>query len=53
MSATLPKFDELKINKDVTFDYNNVHLIDDPIKYFSHPISIELKLKVNNRIRIR
>lgn len=38
MSATLPKFDELKINKDVTFDYNNVQLIEDPIKYFSHPI---------------
>ena len=45
MSATLPKFDELKINKDVTFDYNNVHLIDDPIKYFSHPIFNRTEIK--------
>lgn len=45
MSATLPKFDELKINKDIPFDYNNVHLIDDPIKYFLHPIFDRTEVK--------
>ena len=45
MSATLPEFDELKINKSVTFDYNNVHLIDDPIKYFSHRIFNRTEIK--------
>ena len=38
MSATLPKFNELKINKDFKFDYSSVHLIDEPKKYFLHPI---------------
>lgn len=45
MSATLPEFDQLKINKDIPFDYNNVHLIDDPIKYFSHPIFNRTEIK--------
>ncbi len=38
MSATLPEFNKLKINKDVPFDYSNVHLIEDTRKYFLHPI---------------
>ena len=37
MSATLPDFDNLKLSKDVKFDYNSVHLIENPMKYFSHP----------------
>ena len=38
MSATLPKFDELKLNSEIKFDYTNVHLINEPVKYFSHPL---------------
>jgi CRISPR-associated endonuclease/helicase Cas3 len=37
MSATLPDFDNLKLSKDVKFNYNSVHLIKNPMKYFSHP----------------
>jgi len=45
MSATLPKFDELKINKNVPFNYDSVHLINDPKKYFLHPISNRTEVK--------
>ena len=38
MSATLPNFDNLKLSKDVGFNYNSVHLIENPVKYFLHPL---------------
>lgn len=38
MSATLPKFDELKISEKVKFNYETVNLINKPEKYFSHPL---------------
>jgi len=45
MSATLPEFDELKINKDVKFDYSSVHLINKPEKYFLHPLFDRTEIK--------
>jgi CRISPR-associated endonuclease/helicase Cas3 len=36
MSATLPQFDNLKLNKTLKFNYGNVHLIKNPLNYFSH-----------------
>ena len=41
MSATLPNFNELKLNKEVPFDYETVHLIDEPNKYFSHHLNTD------------
>ncbi|PKL66470.1 MAG: hypothetical protein CVV28_10740 [Methanobacteriales archaeon HGW-Methanobacteriales-1] len=38
MSATLPEFDKLKLDKESKFEYNVVQLINNPEKYFSHPV---------------
>lgn len=45
MSATLPNFDELKLNKEVPFDYETAHLINEPNKYFSHHLFDRTELK--------
>jgi CRISPR-associated endonuclease/helicase Cas3 len=45
MSATLPNFDELKLNKDVKFNYETIHLINEPDKYFSHNLFDRTELK--------
>lgn len=45
MSATLPNFDELKLNKEVPFDYETIHLINEPNKYFSHHLFDRTELK--------
>ena len=45
MSATLPNFDELKLNKEVKFDYKSIHLIEEPNKYFSHYLFDRTELK--------
>lgn len=45
MSATLPKFEKLKLRKDLKFDYENVHLINDPTKYFLHPLFDRTEIK--------
>lgn len=45
MSATLPEFDELKINKNVKFDYDTVHLINSSEKYFLHPLFNRTEIK--------
>lgn len=44
MSATLPNFEDLKLSKDENFDYENIHLIKDPLTYFSHPIFDRTKI---------
>lgn len=38
MSATLPEFDQLKLDKESKFEYKTVRLINKPEKYFSHPV---------------
>lgn len=45
MSATLPNFDKLKLNKEAPFDYETVHLINKPNKYFSHYLFDRTELK--------
>lgn len=45
MSATLPNFDELKLNKEVAFNYETVHLINEPNKYFSHYLFDRTEIK--------
>ena len=45
MSATLPNFNELKLNKEIPFGYKTVHLIDEPNKYFSHYLFDRTELK--------
>ncbi len=45
MSATLPEFDELKINKNIKFDYDTTYLINNPEKYFSHPLFNRTEIK--------
>ncbi|WP_424354517.1 CRISPR-associated helicase Cas3' [Methanobacterium sp. MBAC-LM] len=45
MSATLPNFDKLKLNKEIPFNYETVHLINEPIKYFSHYLFDRTELK--------
>lgn len=45
MSATLPNFEELKLSKSESFDYENVHLIKNPLTYFSHPLFDRTQIK--------
>lgn len=45
MSATLPNFDELRLNKEVPFNYETVYLINEPNKYFSHHLFDRTELK--------
>ncbi|MDO5836356.1 MAG: CRISPR-associated helicase Cas3' [Methanobacterium sp.] len=45
MSATLPDFDELKLNKDVKFNYETINLIKEPNKYFSHYLFDRTEIK--------
>lgn len=47
MSATLPKFDDLKISQKVKFNYETVNLINKPEKYFSHPLFNRTKIEGN------
>ncbi|GAA5818243.1 MAG: TypeI-B CRISPR-associated helicase/endonuclease Cas3 [Methanobrevibacter sp. CfCl-M3] len=51
MSATLPNFKTLKLNNDIPFDYENVHLIREPTKYFSHYLfnrtTVKNMIKIN------
>lgn len=44
MSATIPSFDSLKINNEKNFQYNTVHLIKNPEKYFSHELFKRTKI---------
>ena len=45
MSATLPEFEGLNLKKGLKFDYKNVHLINDPTKYFLHPLFDRTEIK--------
>lgn len=45
MSATLPNFNELKLNREMSFNYETVHLINEPNKYFSHYLFDRTELK--------
>ncbi|MDR2624590.1 MAG: CRISPR-associated helicase Cas3' [Methanobrevibacter sp.] len=45
MSATLPNFSDLKLNKDVPFSYDSVNLITEPVKYFSHRLFDRTEIK--------
>ncbi|MDR1820726.1 MAG: CRISPR-associated helicase Cas3' [Methanobrevibacter sp.] len=45
MSATLPNFNDLKLNKDVHFSYDIVNLITEPMKYFSHNLFDRTEIK--------
>ncbi len=49
MSATLPEFDELKLDKESKFEYNTIKLIDKPEKYFSH--SVFDRTQITNKIK--
>jgi len=45
MSATLPEFDKLKLTKEDDLNYENVKLIKNPGKYFSHRLFDRTEIK--------
>lgn len=49
MSATLPEFDQLKLDKESKFEYKTVRLISNPEKYFSHPVFD--RTQINDKIK--
>lgn len=49
MSATLPEFDQLKLDKESKFEYKTVRLISNPEKFFSH--SVFDRTQINDEIK--
>ncbi|WP_297897371.1 CRISPR-associated helicase Cas3' [Methanobrevibacter sp.] len=47
MSATLPNFSDLKLSKDVSFNYDYINLINEPAKYISHKLFDRTEVKNN------